>query len=44
MVEPDNTLWTFFYDERGVLVALERGAATPVRYYVATDQVGTPAR
>jgi len=30
---------TLYYDTAGLLIALERGGA---RYYVATDQVGTP--
>jgi len=36
---PDGTLSSFYYDEQGLLFALERGAE---RYYVGTDQVGTP--
>lgn len=35
----DGTLTTLFYDEAGYLFALERDG---VRFYVATDQVGTP--
>jgi RHS repeat-associated protein len=36
---PTGELTTLFYDTAGLLIALERGG---VRYYVATDQVGTP--
>ena len=34
-----NELTQYFYDNTGLLVALERGGA---RYYVGTDQVNTP--
>jgi RHS repeat-associated protein len=37
--DTDGVLTTFYYDEAGLLFALERGGA---RYYAATDQVGTP--
>jgi RHS repeat-associated protein len=36
---PDGSLATYYYDEAGLLVGFERGGQ---RYYVATDQVGTP--
>jgi RHS repeat-associated protein len=36
---PSGPLTVFYYDEAGVLFALERGGA---RYYVGADQVGTP--
>jgi RHS repeat-associated protein len=36
---PSGQLTTLYYDEAGILFALERGGA---RYYVAADQVGTP--
>ncbi|HEY3491247.1 MAG TPA: PASTA domain-containing protein [Candidatus Deferrimicrobiaceae bacterium] len=36
---PDNTLTTYFYETSGNLFAFERGGQ---RYYVATDQLGTP--
>ncbi|MEX0711895.1 MAG: RHS repeat-associated core domain-containing protein, partial [Pirellulales bacterium] len=36
---PSGQLTTLFYDEAGLLFALERGG---VRFYVAADQVGTP--
>ena len=39
MRAPSGELTTYHYDEDGLLFALERGGA---RYYVATDQVGTP--
>ncbi len=35
----DSALTNYFYDTAGNLYALERGG---VRYYVATDQLGTP--
>ena len=34
-----GVLTQYFYDHSGLLIALERGGA---RYYVGTDQVGTP--
>jgi RHS repeat-associated protein len=37
--DPAGVLSTLFYDEAGLLFALERGGS---RFYVATDQVGTP--
>lgn len=37
--DPQGELTQLYYDTAGLLVALERGG---VRYYVATDQVGTP--
>jgi RHS repeat-associated protein len=37
--DPVNGTSAYFYDDRGQLVAVERGGA---RYFVATDQVGTP--
>ncbi|MBP8298009.1 MAG: RHS repeat protein, partial [Burkholderiales bacterium] len=37
--DTDGQLTTLYYDSVGLLFALQRGAA---RYYVATDQVGTP--
>jgi RHS repeat-associated protein len=39
MRSPTGTFTFFYYDERGFLIGLERGGS---RYYVATDQVGTP--
>jgi RHS repeat-associated protein len=36
---PSGDLTAYYYDEDGLLYALQRGAA---RYYVATDQAGTP--
>ncbi|MDP9351424.1 MAG: hypothetical protein M3P51_07790, partial [Chloroflexota bacterium] len=36
---PSGVLTTLYYDEAGLLFAMQRGAD---RYYVATDQVGTP--
>jgi RHS repeat-associated protein len=36
---PDNTLTTYFYNEAGLLMALERNG---IVYYVAVDQVGSP--
>jgi RHS repeat-associated protein len=36
-----GVLTTLYYDDAGLLVALERGGS---RFYVATDQVGTPRR
>jgi RHS repeat-associated protein len=37
--DPAGVLTTLFYDDGGLLFALERGGA---RFYIATDQVGTP--
>jgi RHS repeat-associated protein len=37
--EPDATLTQYFYDEAGLLFAMDRDGT---RYYIATDQVGTP--
>jgi RHS repeat-associated protein len=37
--DPAGVLTTLFYDDGGLLFALERAGA---RFYVATDQVGTP--
>jgi len=37
--DPGGALTILYYDEQGLLIALQRGGA---RYYVATDQVGTP--
>ncbi len=37
--DPSGVLTAFYYDEGGRLMALERGG---VRYYVGSDQVGTP--
>ena len=34
-----GALTQYFYDHQGLLIALERGGA---RFYVGTDQVGTP--
>lgn len=42
MTDPSNNLWTFLYDDQGVLIAFDRGAGTTVRYYVGTDQLGSP--
>lgn len=39
--DPAGTLTTLFYDEGGMLIALDRAGS---RFYVATDQVGTPRR
>lgn len=39
MRSPAGEFTAFYYDTAGLLIALERGGA---RYYVATDQVGTP--
>ncbi|NQX62513.1 S-layer homology domain-containing protein [Paenibacillus qinlingensis] len=39
VVEPDQSVSSYFYDEQGKLLALERGG---IRYYVVTDAVGTP--
>jgi RHS repeat-associated protein len=39
VVEPDQTVTSYFYDEQGKLLALEKGG---IRYYVITDAVGTP--
>jgi RHS repeat-associated protein len=36
---PAGQLTTFYYDDAGFLIALDRGGTF---YYVATDQVGTP--
>ena len=36
---PSGDLTSYYYDEDGLLYALQRGAS---RYYVATDQVGSP--
>ncbi len=36
---PDSTLTTYYYDELGFVQAFERGGQ---RYFVATDQVGSP--
>ena len=36
---PDNTLTVYYYDDFGALYALELGG---VRYYVASDHLGTP--
>lgn len=36
---PDDTLTTYYYDEYGELLGLERGGTL---YYVAVDQVGSP--
>lgn len=38
-IEPDGTLSLFHYDEMGRLLVMDRGST---RYYVASDQVGTP--
>ncbi len=37
--DSNNVLTTYFYDDFGALYALERGG---VRYYVASDHLGTP--
>ena len=37
--DPGGVLTSFYYDQEGVLYALTRGAT---RYYVGSDQVGTP--
>ena len=37
--DPSGALTILYYDEQGLLIALQRGGA---RYYVATDQIGTP--
>ncbi len=37
--DPAGNLTTYYYDPAGILLALERDGS---RYYVATDQVGTP--
>jgi RHS repeat-associated protein len=39
MRDPAGQLTTYYYDDEGMLFAFQRGAN---RYYVATDQVGTP--
>jgi RHS repeat-associated protein len=39
MRDPAGQLTTYYYDDEGLLFAFQRGAN---RYYVATDQVGTP--
>jgi len=39
MRSPTGTFTYCYYDERGFLIGLDRGGS---RYYVATDQVGTP--
>lgn len=39
VVEPDQSVTSYFYDEQGKLLALEKGG---IRYYVITDAVGTP--
>jgi len=36
---PDTTLTQYFYDESGVLIAMDRAGT---RYYIGTDQVGSP--
>ncbi|NHA15432.1 PKD domain-containing protein [Thioalkalivibrio sp. XN279] len=36
---PDGTLTWYYYDDAGLLFAMDRAGA---RYYVATDQAGTP--
>lgn len=36
---PDNVLTVYYYDDFGALYALERSG---VRYYVASDHLGTP--
>jgi RHS repeat-associated protein len=36
---PSGTVTRYFYDEQGLLFAMQRGAS---RFYIATDQVGTP--
>ena len=36
---PAGEVTRYFYDEAGLLYAMQRGAT---RYYIATDQVGTP--
>lgn len=38
-IEPDGMRSTYYYDTDGLLFAIERGG---VRYYVTTDQVGSP--
>ncbi|MFC4600103.1 RHS repeat domain-containing protein [Cohnella hongkongensis] len=40
-IDPDGEMTTYFYNEAGLLIALERGGS---RYYVITDMVGTPKR
>ncbi|MBC8212879.1 MAG: PKD domain-containing protein [Gammaproteobacteria bacterium] len=37
--DPADVLTTFYYDDDGLLFAFERGSK---RYYVSTDQVGSP--
>lgn len=39
MRDPAGTLSYYYYDGNGLLLAFDKGAT---RYYVATDQVGTP--
>jgi RHS repeat-associated protein len=39
MRDPAGQLTTYYYDDEGMLFAFQRGVN---RYYVATDQVGTP--
>lgn len=39
MRDPAGQLTTYYYDDEGLLFAFQRGAS---RFYVATDQVGTP--
>lgn len=42
MIDPSSGWWTFLYDGLGALVAFDKGGASPTRYYVATDQLGSP--
>lgn len=37
--DPQGILTYYYYDDSGLLYALDKGS---IRYYVATDQVGTP--
>ncbi|MDQ6423553.1 fibronectin type III domain-containing protein [Paenibacillus sp. LHD-117] len=39
VVDPDGAVTTYYYDEAGVLIALEQGDQ---RYYVVSDSVNTP--
>ena len=41
--EADGVLSTLYYDPAGILIAFDRGSsAAAVRYYVSTDNVGSP--
>ena len=40
-IDANGEMTTYYYNEAGLLIALERGGS---RYYVITDRVGTPKR